>query len=39
VFVNDESVGRGVGKSKKEAQQRAAQMALESLGLLTEEKK
>lgn len=37
VFVNDESVGRGSGKSKKEAQQKAAEMALESLGLLNTE--
>lgn len=37
VFVNEESVGRGTGKSKKEAQQKAAEMALNSLGLLDEE--
>lgn len=34
VFVNEESLGLGVGKSKKEAQQKAAEMALTSLGLL-----
>ncbi len=34
VFVNDKSVGHGVGKSKKEAQQKAAEMALNSLKLL-----
>ncbi len=33
VFVNEESLGYGVGKSKKEAQQKAAEMALASLGL------
>ncbi len=33
VFVSDESVGYGSGKSKKEAQQKAAHMALTSLGL------
>ncbi|HSA06672.1 MAG TPA: ribonuclease III [Candidatus Gastranaerophilales bacterium] len=34
VFVNDESIGYGAGKSKKEAQQKAAEMALTSLGLI-----
>jgi len=33
VFVNDESLGYGAGKSKKEAQQKAAEMALDALGL------
>ena len=37
VFVKDKSLGHGTGKSKKEAQQGAAQMALNSLGVLEEE--
>lgn len=39
VFVNEEPLGYGTGKSKKEAQQRAAEVALNSLGLLKEEEK
>lgn len=39
VFVNEELLGYGVGKSKKEAQQNAAKMALSSLGLLGREEK
>jgi ribonuclease III len=37
VFINSESLGRGVGKSKKEAQQMAAKMALLCLNELSEE--
>ncbi len=37
VFVNQESLGYGSGKSKKEAQQNAAKMALTSLGLQDKE--
>lgn len=39
VFVNEESLGYGAGKSKKEAQQNAAKMGLISLGLYEETKK
>lgn len=39
VYVNEEILGHGTGKSKKEAQQNAAKMALSSLGLLGEEEK
>lgn len=37
VFVQEELLGYGVGKSKKEAQQNAAKVALSALGLLEEE--
>jgi ribonuclease-3 len=37
VSINDEVLGYGTGKSKKEAQQKAAQMALKSLGLMEDE--
>ncbi len=37
VFVNKESLGCGVGKSKKEAQQKAAKIAMLSLGLSDED--
>jgi ribonuclease-3 len=37
VFINDELCGFGTGKSKKEAQQKAAEMAASSLGLVSEE--
>jgi len=37
VFINDELCGIGAGKSKKEAQQKAAEMAARSLGLISEE--
>ena len=37
VFVNEESLGHGNGKSKKEAQQKAAEMALNALNLLDKE--
>ena len=37
VFVNEESLGCGVGKSKKEAQQKAAKIAMVSLNLLDED--
>lgn len=37
VVINDEVCGIGGGKSKKEAQQKAAKMAVVSLGLLPEE--
>lgn len=36
VYVNDELCGFGSGKSKKEAQQKAAEMAANSLGLISE---
>lgn len=37
VFVNGELLGYGIGKSKKEAQQHAAKMALGALGLVEKE--
>lgn len=37
VLVNSESVGKGEGKSKKEAQQNAAKEAVETLGILKKE--
>ncbi|OGI03969.1 MAG: ribonuclease III [Candidatus Melainabacteria bacterium GWF2_37_15] len=37
VLVNDELLGYGTGKSKKEAQQQAAKMALSALSLLEDE--
>ncbi len=37
VFVKDELLGYGIGKSKKDAQQDAAKMALRALGLMEKE--
>jgi len=37
IYINDELCGFGTGRSKKEAQQKAAKMAAISLGLITEE--
>lgn len=37
IFINGELCGFGTGKSKKEAQQKAAEMAAKSLGLIPEE--
>ncbi|MDD3013569.1 MAG: ribonuclease III [Candidatus Gastranaerophilales bacterium] len=37
IFLNGELCGVGTGKSKKEAQQKAAEMAAKSLGLISEE--